>query len=382
MRIVIVGAGIAGLAAAAGLSGSGHEVTVVERAGRLEPVGAGIALVANGYRALDHLGVGDRLRMDVDPGWQGGQRTPSGRMIMPIPIAPDYGVVHRSALHAVLFEAASGAEFRFGHEVVGIDDAGVVIRPSDRGADTRRDPVEAIAADLVVGADGIRSIVRSSMPDDPGLRYSGYSAWRGVTETTVDMAGRVGESWGYRERFGYVPLADGRAYWFGVASLPAGTVFPDEAAEVARRFSKWHEPIPALLAATPPERVIRHDIDELRRPLRSYVRGRVVLVGDAAHAMTPNLGQGGGQGLEDAVTLSALLAGADAAGVPAALAEYDRLRRPRSQAIARRSRNIGRIAHLRGRATVPVRDALLRLTPASALESATRELTDWEPPAV
>lgn len=114
-----------------------------------------------------------------------------------------------------------------------------------------------------------------------------------------------------------------------------------------RRFSGWHEPIGQVLAATNPGAVLRHDVCDLRPTPATYVRGRLVPLGDAAHAMTPNLGQGACQALEDAATLGALLPpGTD---LHAALARYDALRRPRTQAVARRSRAIGRLGQLRGR---------------------------------
>ncbi|MFF4874590.1 FAD-dependent monooxygenase [Micromonospora sp. NPDC000668] len=156
---------------------------------------------------------------------------------------------------------------------------------------------------------------------------------------------------------------------------------PDELAAVRERFGDWHAPIPALLAATPPEVVLRNDIHHLAAPLPSYVRGRVALLGDAAHPTTPNLGQGAGQAIEDAVVLGAVCA-AGAEGLPAALAAYDRQRRPRSQAIARASYRAGRYGQqLRNPLAVTVRDAALRLAPARAALRGMARYADWQPPA-
>jgi 2-polyprenyl-6-methoxyphenol hydroxylase-like FAD-dependent oxidoreductase len=199
-----------------------------------------------------------------------------------------------------------------------------------------------------------------------------------VTRHQVDLSEGAGETWGFRERFGFAPLPDGRVYWFGVASMPEGMRFDDEFAEVRRRFEAWHPPIPALLDATDAASVLRHDIHDLARPLRTFVRGRCVLVGDAAHAMTPDLGQGGGQALEDAATLGNLVA--DGADLDAALDAYDRMRRPRTQAIARRARSMGRMAHVGWRPAAALRDAAIRMTPASALARAAAGLGEWEPP--
>ncbi len=125
----------------------------------------------------------------------------------------------------------------------------------------------------------------------------------------------VGETWGSGERFGITPLPDGRVYWFAVANGAATSAVANQTSdavsgvdEVRRRFTGWHDPIPALLDATDPDTVLRNDIIELAAPLPSFVNGRIALVGDAAHAMTPNLGQGGNLAIEDAVTLARLVA--------------------------------------------------------------------------
>ena len=141
-------------------------------------------------------------------------------------------------------------------------------------------------------------------------------------------------------------------YWFAVASMPAATVIDDEYAAVSTLFAGWHAPIGELIAATDPAAVFRLDINELAGPLPSFRRGRCVLLGDAAHAMTPDLGQGGNQALEDAATLVRLIG--DAAATPPgpwidpALTEYDRLRRPRTQLLARQARLVGRVGQTRG----------------------------------
>lgn len=150
-----------------------------------------------------------------------------------------------------------------------------------------------------------------------------------------------------------------------------------EYAELLRRFGSWPDPIPALLAATPVDAVLRHDLYELP-PLSSFVRGRVALLGDAAHAMTPNLGQGACQALEDALTLAHCLDGIP--DVAAALRSYDLLRRPRTQAITRRSARLGAIGQLSWPPAVLLRDTAARLAPTRATLRSMTPVLGWTPP--
>ncbi len=175
-----------------------------------------------------------------------------------------------------------------------------------------------------------------------------------------------------------MPLTDGRVYWYAAATAPEGERSSDEMAEVRRRFGSWHAPIPALLAATTPAAVLRHDIYRLP-PLDTYVRGRVALLGDAAHAMAPNLGQGGNQALEDAVVLAAALS--TAPDVRTALARYDAERRPRTQAVSRTATRMGRFGQqLSNPAAVMLRNTAIRLTPARVALNSMARFGSWIPP--
>ncbi|MDG4757802.1 FAD-dependent monooxygenase [Micromonospora sp. WMMD710] len=239
---------------------------------------------------------------------------------------------------------------------------------------------QTLGADLVVGADGLRSRLRAQLwPHLPAPAYAGSTAWRAAIAFPDPIPTAI--TWGPASEFGMVPLGDGQVYWYAALTAPPGGRAPDELAAVRQHFGDWHEPIPALLAATPPEVVLRNDIYHLATALPSYVRGRVALLGDAAHAMTPNLGQGAGQAIEDAVVLGAACAGG-ARGLPAALAAYDEQRRPRSQAIARSSLRAGRYGQqLRNPLALAVRGAALRLIPAGAVLRGMTRFVDWRPPA-
>ena len=389
MKVAVIGAGIGGLTAAVGLQQAGTDVEVFERAAVLQPAGAGLSIFGNGLTALDALGLGAALRSQSASAaaLRAGQRTPSGAWLITTPATAltELRIVHRADLQALLLGALPAEAVSFGVTVTEVSEAGDEIEVERRRADGK--PYrEQRRYDLVVAADGIRSRVRADWPGDPGVRYSGYSAWRGVTRGPVDVDGAAGETWGSGLRFGIAPLVDGRVYWFAVASMPADTVIDEEYAEVSRRFSGWHRPIAQIIQATPEPAVFRHDIFDLAAPLPTFRRGRCLLLGDAAHAMTPDLGQGGNLAMEDGVTLARLVAPLarddrpDTNALLQALNQYDLLRRRRTQPLARQARAVGRLAQASGRWRVALRNAAIRVMPASIAGRSLAAIQAWQPP--
>jgi 2-polyprenyl-6-methoxyphenol hydroxylase-like FAD-dependent oxidoreductase len=196
----------------------------------------------------------------------------------------------------------------------------------------------------VIGADGTRSIVARHLNGALAHRYTGYTAWRGVASHTIDPD-IAGEVLGPGVEFGHVPLGADRTYWFATERAPAGHVAPQgELSYLQARFASWADPIPAVLAATDPDDVLRNDLYD-RDPARQWSRGPVVVVGDAAHPMRPHLGQGGCQGLEDAALLARFVDGAG--DLAAAFARFAAFRRPRVRPLVRESKLIGQIVNLR-----------------------------------
>ncbi|MGW6737242.1 FAD-dependent monooxygenase [Streptomyces sp. NPDC055013] len=375
-RAVVIGGGIGGLTAAAALHQSGWDVTVLERAPSLEPVGAAISLAPNSLRALDVIGLGDEIR-DL-AAWQGdgGVRTPSGRWLSRTDadaVAARFGgplvLLHRATLINSLAALLPSGAVRPGVAAT-VTDPGDVDRPAR--VVTSDDEMEA---DLVVAADGIRSGVRPVLfPDHPGTVYSGFTTWRVVVPVPgAQFASH--ESWGRGRIWGSHPLKDGRVYAYAAAITPSAERAPDdEKAELLRRYGDWHDPIPAILAAARPEDVLRHDVHHIAEALPAYHRGRVALVGDAAHAMPPMLGQGGNQAIEDAVVLAHHCGD---------LAAYTAARLPRTTALARQAVHVARLNLMTGRAAIAVRNTTLaglsKVAPALFLRSF-EAIADWGPP--
>jgi 2-polyprenyl-6-methoxyphenol hydroxylase-like FAD-dependent oxidoreductase len=242
-----------------------------------------------------------------------------------------------------------------------------------------------IDADLVVAADGIRSASRSALfPDHPGPKYSGFTTWRFVTPVLGGPAPEMAQTWGRGQIFGVMPLKGRRVYCFAAAPAPPGGGDGDQLAELRGMFGRWHPPISSMLEAVSSADIFRLDVSELARPLPSFHAGRVVFLGDAAHPMTPNLGQGACQALEDAVVLSRLLTGASADAVPAALERYSAARMPRTEMIVKRSRQMSVMTTWTSPAAVLFRDTLMGIVGKVRPNAAVGGLAPvfgWEPPA-
>ena len=380
---MVIGAGIGGLAVAAGLCAAGWDVTACERAGSLEPIGVALALAPNGLRALDAIGAGDALRALAVPQELGIRRcdgrwlmrSTSGRMVSdrfgdPVILLP------RAAVIDALAARVPGGVLSLATEVTSVESGG---KAAARVATTAGE----LDANLVVAADGIGSASRSALfPGHPGLRYAGFTTWRLLTGPVTGQV-PMAESWGRGTVFGVMPLSGGRVYCYAAAPADPGARAGDELSELVRLFGRWHEPIPGLLAITRPQDVLRHDVAELAAPLPSFHRGRAALLGDAAHPMTPNLGQGACQALEDAAVISWLAAGTGPDAVTGMLARYTAARLPRTTDVVRWSRRAATMTTWASPPAVAFRNTVARLTGRLAPGAALRGLAaiyGWQPP--
>jgi 2-polyprenyl-6-methoxyphenol hydroxylase-like FAD-dependent oxidoreductase len=372
-EVTIAGAGIGGLTLAIALCRRGVRVTVFERASHLTPVGAGIGLPANGVKALMQLGLGQPVMNAGKVVARAAILDARGRQLgAEVDLTGVYQsmgaslvALHRARLHAVLIDAVGPGVVRTSTHVASFeqDRATVHVALTDG---------QRVETELFVGADGLHSNVRAQLIGDGAPAYSGYTSWRGVTPRgAIAAPQRTTESWGRGERFGIVPIGFGEIYWFAVADAPPEGRDGDVCRDLIGRFGSWHDPIAAIIEATPPDRILRTDICD-RPPIERWHSGRVVLLGDAAHPMTPNLGQGAGQAIEDAVVLEECLAGASS--LADALVRYEQRRVVRANTIVRASRQFGAIAQLSNPFAAWLRDRAMTLMPASMAVSQARRL--------
>lgn len=345
--VAIVGAGVGGLSAALGLCRAGWQVSVLEKWPQVVGNGAALGLWPDAQSALARLGLGDHLRDVCVPYRTGSIRTAQGSQLTPLPLrrierktGKPVVLLSRTTLMGMLLDAV-GAH-------------GVVVQSNMKITDP-----EQLRADhdVVVGADGLRSAVRQAyFAGQTGPRDAGFTAWRGSVETET---GCYGETWGKGRLFGITPMEPGRTNWY--AALRHESPRPDAALalqDLLVLYEGWPAPIQHLLSATDPDTVLQHQVYDLAPALRSYVQGNAVLVGDAAHAMTPTLGQGACQALIDGVALADALASHE--HIPAALRTYDTQRRPVTQRLVSASARAARVAL--AEKGLGLRSTLLRLS--------------------
>jgi 2-polyprenyl-6-methoxyphenol hydroxylase-like FAD-dependent oxidoreductase len=366
--VLIVGGGIGGLATAVALCRRGIPCTVFERAAEFRLVGAAVAIQSNGVKALRAIdeSLGETVVAageEQDPEYAHPLCNASGAVLFPQVFGDQrqrFGAptvtIERAELHEILLRALPDGIVKTGHRLVEFeqDEAHVVARFDD-GRDAR--------GDLLIGADGLRSTVRATLLGHAEPTYLGYSSIRGVTarpDHPLCQPRRTFTTVGRGVFFSARAISRNRVYWTSMFLARegelAGLAEADAKQELRSRLRGWHAPIETLIDTS--ENLVLTDIYD-RPPVSTWSRGRAILLGDAAHPTSPNLGQGACMALEDAACLSRSLA--ETSDTAVAFRRYEEQRIARTTRIVERSRNLGRQLLARSFFRAAMRDAFFRL---------------------
>jgi 2-polyprenyl-6-methoxyphenol hydroxylase-like FAD-dependent oxidoreductase len=375
-KVILLGGGIGGVTAAIALKRAGMDVTVFERAEEIREVGSGLPLWTNALRALHTIGLSDELEqlgvqvtsVSVST-WRGDTLTDTKNDKYLKRLGTITIVVHRAELLALLLKTLGEDRVQLGMNCVGFTQ-------DETGVCARFEGGQEVQGDVLIGADGIHSVIRTQLFGLIKPGYVGYTCWRGLAHTT--RTGLETWAWGKGCQFGITPMSQGRAYWFVQKYAPVGEKDKPggKKSEILELFHDWHDPIPAVIEATAEKDILRNDIYELKH-LRQWSQGRVTLLGDAAHAMTPNLGQGACQAIEDAVALGACLN--ETTDIAAALQLYEKRRVTRANDITRLAHFIGRSVQWENPMLSGARNTIIRHIPVSMAIKRFMWLLDYQP---
>ncbi len=349
LKIIIVGAGMGGLTTALAMKQAGYEVEIYDRVRALRPAGAGISLWSNGVKVLNRLGLGPAIariggpmeQMAYYDGKTGQQLTRFSLSPLVERVGQAPYPVARTDLQEMLLEAVGVDQVQLNRRCVAVE------QTADQATAIFEDGHRA-TGDVVVGADGTHSILRTYVLGQPSERhYVGYVNWNGLVPVSADLA--PANSWDVYvadgQRASVMPVGGDRFYFFLDVPLPKG--MPNDPAhyrqELAEHFAGWADPVQTLIQTLNPEQTNRVEIHDIE-PLPSLVKGRVALIGDAAHSTAPDLGQGGCQAMEDAWTLANLLLTTNLS-VADALQRYQAERVERVAQIIRKARKRAAMTH-------------------------------------
>lgn len=363
----VVGGGIAGLSAAIALQQKGYEVSIFEASPIIRAVGAGLVLAANAMKGLHKLGIAKEI---IEAG-----RVLSSFKILDFNgkiinetdsdnLTKKYGIsnftIHRAVLHRLLLS-------KIPEHCIYTNKKAVDIRQSVAGVSIIFEDGTTHQTQYLIVADGVHSPLRQRLLPDSAPRYAGYTCWRAVIDNADLKLEETSETWGAKGRFGIVPLANNQIYWFACVNAPQNSAIMKQykSKELQAQFSHFHDPIPTILRATKDEAIIWNDIIDLR-PIQQFAFGNILLIGDAAHATTPNMGQGACQAIEDVAVLAQLLE--NDTDIVAIFKRFENRRLARTHSIVNGSWRLGRLAQWENPILIALRNRAFRMIPKSVSE--------------
>lgn len=362
MMIDIIGGGIAGLTTAIALERKGIKTRIFEQAQQLKPVGAGIILANNAMQVYDKLGLRKAIEQRGNP--------ISAMHISTSNLEPLSSIdlkyfeqknnikniaIHRGTLQQILLDALQSSEIKLSHSLHSIV-------KDQTEYNLAFDNKATFKSSLVIAADGLNSRIRQQLFNTTHIRKANQICWRGVAnyELPLNYRAELIEAWGKSERFGFVQIDKNKVYWYALKS--AKQVAKEEQVEsITSYFKDYDKIVVELIQSTKVEHIHQAEIADLK-PNFDWCKDNLCLIGDAAHAATPNMGQGACQAIEDAYVLAECL---DKYSPQQAFEKYQRLRLAKAHQVVKMSWLIGKMAHLRNPLLRFLRNEMLKRTPAS-----------------
>lgn len=375
-KTLIIGGGIAGLTTAIALKRKGISAKIVEATPQLKPVGAGLSLAANAMKALRHIGIAEAVIRHGRQLNSFSLYNDAGKLLKKghtDPLHSIHGIsnftIHRADLHATLLSFIDLNDLITAKRTTGF-------LKTSKGYEIQFEDGTVISCGQLIIAEGINSPLRQQLLPSSAIRFAGYTCWRGIATTDSVNGFETSETWGKKGRFGIVPLSGNTIYWFACINTPdRGSLKNYTLSDLQHHFSDFHQNVQHVLANTPAENVIWGDISDLA-PIHQYAFDNALLIGDAAHATTPNMGQGACMAIEDAVILAECMASRQ--DFNEAIKHFEQLRLKRTHSVVNQSWKLGKIAQLENGLLIALRNTAFRLLPQKKYQQQLESLYEIE----
>ncbi len=363
MKIIIIGAGIGGLTTAIALKQRGFEVEIFEAAPAFKKAGSGINLALNAMQVYKKLGLYDQI---LEAGSYTNAMIITDEKLQPLsvidmkPFEGKFGVksvaIHRATLHQILLDQLADVPLHLNKKVKDV-------KQSEAGIEVAFGDGTMQQASVLIAADGIHSAVRKSIFDNTTIRAAKQICWRGITkiELPPNYQTELHEPWGKGKRFGFVAIAENEYYWYALANYKEDYRKEFEQVDLAKFYSDFNPLVSQIIKSTPPQNILTNELLDLK-PIQRWYQKNICLLGDSAHATTPNLGQGACQAIESALVLADCLAKHKEA--EKAFGEFQSIRMKKAIEVVQTSWRVGKIAHLENGLLIKIRNFVLKNTPA------------------
>lgn len=356
--IDIIGAGIGGLSTAIALRRKGIQTNIYEQAEKIRPVGAGIILANNAMQVYEKLGLKKKIESKGNP--ISAMKITNSKLV---PMSAVYLesfekkykakniAIHRGDLQQLLLNQLDESTIYLNHRLTHVTRC-------ESGYKLEFESNDPKISSMLLAADGLNSKIRTQLFPKSTIRNANQICWRGITDYNLSEAYKheLNEAWGQGDRFGFVQIAPSKVYWYALKSTAEACYSKDQLNEY---FKDYHPIINEIIKSTTTDSIHTAVIADLK-PIMQWYDKQVCLIGDAAHATTPNMGQGACQAIEDAYILAECL---EKYGEPEAFKLYQKIRIEKAHQVVKTSRAIGKLAHWKNPFAIAIRNSLMRITP-------------------